>query len=127
MIVLSSTTDTIEIVLGGAVTTSQPQFVGCWRDITTTTYTAGRSVTNTNDTTTVTAIAAPAASTQRVVDHISLYNRDTATVTATIKYDDNGTEYILFKGDLATGEGISYANGMWQRYALPALGVQISV
>lgn len=109
MIILSQTTDKIQVVLGGAVSTNQAQCVASWRDITATpTYTAGRSAANTNSTTDVDLIAAPAASTQRVIDFISVYNADTASVTLTIKYDANGTDYILWKGTLATGETCIY-------------------
>lgn len=112
MIVLSQTTDKIQVVLGGTVATNQAQCVACWRDITATpSYTAGRSVANTNDTTDVDLIAAPAASTQRVIDFFSVYNNDTASITVTVKFDANGTDYILWKGALATGERLEYENG----------------
>ncbi len=112
MIVLSQTTDKIQVVLAGSVSTNQCQCVACWRDITATpTYTAGRSVANTNGTTDVDLIAAPAASTQRVIDYISVYNNDSASVTATLKYDANGTDYILWKGTLTTGQRLEYENG----------------
>lgn len=109
MLILSQTTDKIKVVLGAIVTTSQAQCVASWRDITATpTYTAGRSAANTNSTTDVDLIAAPAASTQRVIDFISVYNNDTASVTLTVKYDASGTDYILYKGMLATGETCIY-------------------
>jgi len=112
MIILSATTDKIQIVLGGAITTNQAQCVASWRDITSTpTYTAGRSLANTNSTTDVDLIAAPAASTQRVIDYIGIYNNDTASITATIKFDANGTDYILWKGTLTTGQLLTYDNG----------------
>lgn len=112
MIVLSQTTDKIQIVLAGTVATNQAQCVACWRDITSTpTYVAGRSVANTNNTTDVDLIAAPASSTQRVIDFLSVFNNDTASITVTIKFDANGTDYIVWKGTLATGERLEYENG----------------
>ena len=112
MIVLSQTTDKIQVVLAGAVTTNQCQCVACWRDITTAgAYTAGRSLANTNSTTDVDLIAAPAASTQRIIDYLSVYNNDTASVTVTVKYDASGTDYILWKGTLTTGQRLEYENG----------------
>jgi len=112
MIVLSQTTDKIQVILGGTVATNQAQCVACWRDITATpTYTAGRSVANTNNTTDVDLIASPAASTQRVIDYIGIYNNDTANITVTLKFDASGTDYILWRGTLATGEHLEYEDG----------------
>jgi len=111
MIVLSETTDKIQVVLGVAVATNECQCVASWRDITTTPrYEAGRSVASTNSTTDVDLIAAPIASTQRMIDYISIYNADTAGVTVTVKYDANGTDYILAKQALATGETLVYTS-----------------
>ena len=118
MIILSETTDNLQVVLGGSVTTNQLQCFSSWRDRTSTTFVAGRTVTNTNNTTDVNIVLAPASSTQRVVDFISIYNNDTVNQTVTIKLDDNGTEYILFKVTLATTERLEYAEGRgWQVFA----------
>lgn len=109
MLILSNTTDKIQVVLAASVATNQPQCVASWRDITATpTYVAGRSVANTNGTTDVDLVASPAASTQRLVDFISVYNADTASVTVTVKYDANGTDRTLYRGVLATGETLTY-------------------
>jgi hypothetical protein len=60
----------------------------------------------------VNIVGSPAASTQRVVDFISIFNRDTVNATVTIKLDANGTEYILFKCTLAAGETLVYQEGV---------------
>jgi hypothetical protein len=111
MIILSETTDNLQVVLGGTVTTNQLKCFTSWRDRTSTTFVAGRTVAVTNNTTDVDLAAAPASSTQRVIDYISVYNDDTVNATVTIKLDANGTEYILFKTTLATGEKIEYHEG----------------
>lgn len=111
MIILSETTDNLQVVLGGSVTTNQLQCFTSWRDRTSTTFVAGRTVTNTNNTTDVTIAAAPASSTQRIIDYISIYNNDTVNQTVTIKMDAGGTEYILFKTTLAPTEKIEYHEG----------------
>lgn len=112
MIVLSQTTDKIQVILDGAVATNQAHCIACWRDITSTpTYTAGRSIANTNNTTDVDLVAAPSASTQRVIDYIGVYNNDTATITLTVKFDASGTDIILWRGSLAKGEHLEYENG----------------
>jgi hypothetical protein len=109
MIVLDTTTDNLQVVLNAAITTNQLQCVSSWRDITTTGYTPGRTVTNTNSTTDVNLVPAPAASTQRVIDTISIYNNDTVVAYVTVKLDANGTERILTRVPLAAGERLEYS------------------
>jgi hypothetical protein len=112
VIILSQTTDKIQVVLTATVATNQLQCVSCWRDITAApTYVAGRSVGNTNNTTDIDLVAAPAASTQRIIDYLSVYNADTATQTVVVKFDANGTDYILWRGEILTGERLEYENG----------------
>lgn len=118
MIVLSATTDAIEAVLGGTVTTNQMQCVSVWRDVTTTDYTPGRTVINTNNTSAVDVVTGPAGSTQRVIDLINIYNNDTVPQRLTISFDANGTEYILWKGSLASGESVQYVDGTgWTKFS----------
>lgn len=112
MLVLINTTDTIKAVLGGSVTTNQPRCMAAYRDITTSLYTPGRDLVNLNNTTAVTIVGAPAASTQRVVDFLSIYNHDTVAQTVTVTFDANGTGYILWKGALGPEERLEYADGV---------------
>ena len=117
MIILTTTTDTLQAVLAGNVTTAQLQSIASYRDITTTSYTPGRHLTTTNNTSDSNIVTSPAASTQRVVDYVSIYNSDTANATVTIKYDANGSEYILFKTTLGVTERLEYTNEKgWQVY-----------
>ncbi len=118
MLVLSQTTDTIQVVLGGAVTTAQLPCVTSWRDITTTAYTPDRTTQTTNNTTPVNIVPAPSASTQRVIDYVNVYNADTVNADVTILYNNNGTTYVLFDATLVTGGRLEYTseNG-WQVYA----------
>jgi hypothetical protein len=111
MIILTETTDNLQLVLGDAVTANQLQCITSWRDITATAYTPGRTVISSNGTTDVNIVGSPAASTQRVIDMISIYNADTVPATVTIKLDANGTEYIIYKQTIANGEFIKYVEG----------------
>lgn len=108
MIILSNTTDSIQVVLGATVATSQLQCVSAWRDITSTSYIAGRTLTNTNNLTDVTVVASPGSNTQRVIDFMSVYNNDTATSIVTIKFDANGTEYPQYMAVLQPNESLVY-------------------
>jgi hypothetical protein len=127
MIVLTETTDKLEAVLRSAVTTNQLRCMSAWRDITATDYTPGRTLINTNSTTDVTVVGSPGASTQRVVDLINIYNHDTVAATVTIKFDANGTEYVLWNGTLAAGETLTYVEGSGWSRSSGTLGYAINV
>lgn len=111
MIILSATTDKLEINLGGAVTTSEARCLASWRDVTTTTYTPGRTLALSSGTSDVDISGSPAASTQRVIDLLNVYNADTVAQTVTITFDANGTEYVLWTGVVPNGETLTYAEG----------------
>ena len=111
MIVLANTTDKIQIVLSGAITTNQLKSVANWRDITATAYSAGRTLASSNDTTDVDIVGAPAASTQRVIDMINIHNSDTVSATVTVKYDASGVEYVLCKKTLNADQILQYHDG----------------
>lgn len=115
MIVLDTTTDNLQIVLDKAITTDQLQCVSSWRDITTSWYTPWRTVMNTNSTTDVNIVPAPWASTQRVIDSVSIYNKDTVIAQVTIKIDANWTEYIITQVALAPNERLEYTEKKWWR------------
>lgn len=118
MLILAATTDTIEVVLGGSSVSPLPIFA-TYRDITTTAYAPGRSAINSNGTTPVVGVAAPAASTQRVIDFINIYNPNAANATVTVRIDLNGTKYVLTAVTLAQGERLVYQEGAgWQVYTI---------
>jgi hypothetical protein len=108
MIILSEITDRLQVVLAGSVTTNQLSCMASWRDVTTTTFTPGRSLVVTNNTTDVNIVSSPTTDTQRIIDFLSIYNADTVNATVTIKLDVNGTDYTLWRGILGTGEMLQY-------------------
>jgi hypothetical protein len=110
MIVLSATTDTFDVVLSGAITTNQLPIYSAYRDITTSAYTADRNQTATNSTTPVNAVGAPAASTQRVVDYMCIWNADTVAATVTARFNANGTTRVLRQVTLQVGEALEYSD-----------------
>jgi hypothetical protein len=112
MIILSATTDKLQAVLGGTVTANQMQCLSFWRDTTTTDFTPGRTLVNTNNTTDIDLVGSPVLGHQITVDFISIYNNDTSNQTLTVKFDANGTEYILWKGVIGTGEKLEYSDKM---------------
>lgn len=111
MIILSAQTDKLEAILGGSVATNQLQCSTFWRDRTSTTFIAGRTLINTNNTTAVDLTGSPDASTQRIVDTITIYNTDTANATVTIRFNANATTYTIYKVTLAPAEMLIYQDG----------------
>ena len=111
MIRLNSTSHVLQLVLGGAVTTSQLDAVVCYSDHTSSAYGGGTQRSQSNDTTDVAICDAPGASTVRDIDYVSIYNADTVSATVTIKVDVSATEHILVKATLDTGERLEYTHG----------------
>lgn len=103
-IVLNTTTKTIKAIMSGAPATTNPDFVVSYADNNSTSFTEGENDGTLNGTSDVTLVSAPASSTRRIIKSISIYNRDTAAVTVTIKYDNNGTQRILAKVTLAVDD-----------------------
>ncbi len=101
--VLDATTKKLQAKIGGAPATTNPDFVAAFADDTGTAFTEGSSVGALNGSTVVDIVAAPAASTRRVVKSVSIFNSDTASVVLTVYYNDNGTQRVIFSGTLAVG------------------------
>lgn len=113
MIVLDTTSKVIQVVLAGAITTNQLRVTSHYDDNTTTAFTPGSNRVATNNTTAVTAVAAPAASTQRNVHQLEVYNADTVSATVTVQaYDGTNTDPIV-RVALATTETLHYGAGQW--------------
>ena len=110
MIILTNTTDNIQVKQSNTLLTSFVKCFASYRDTTSTDITPKRNVVNTQ-TTYLNLVPAPSASTQRIVDYISVYNSDTQSQTITIAFNDNGNLYELFVTTLATGEKIEYQEG----------------
>lgn len=108
MIILTQTTDKIQVILSGAITTNQLQCFASYRDTTTTSITPGRNALVTNNTTAVNLVDSPASSTQRSVEYLNVYNSDTVSATVTILFNDNGTTYELYTGTILPSEKIEY-------------------
>lgn len=110
MIILQDTNDSIEILLGGAITTSQLPYYAAWADTTATTFAAGQSNGTSNGATPVTVVSSPAASTTRTLKFLSVYNADTVPTTLTVRFNDNATTRILTSIVLQTGDRLEYTD-----------------
>jgi hypothetical protein len=116
MLVLDSTLKSITVAMSGAAATTNPDFVVAWSDDTGSAFTEGSTDGALNGTSQVTLVAAPAASTRRLVKTINIQNKDTAAVTLTITYNNNATlrniaKVTLQVGDTYTTDGTTDTNG----------------
>jgi hypothetical protein len=115
MIRLDTTTRKLQLYLGGSVTTNQLQIVVCYSDQTAATYLGGTQLTNSNGGAAVTICNAPASSTIRDIDMISVLNTDTANATVTIDLVDGSTPYNVINVLLAPEDKLTYTHGSaWQ-------------
>lgn len=103
-LILDATTKSITVVLAGAKATNDCGVVSSWADNTGTVFTEGSTDTVTNGTTPVTIVAAPGASTRRIIKSIYIQNADTAPVTATVTYVSAGGSRVVAKVTLAIGD-----------------------
>jgi hypothetical protein len=117
MLVLDQTDRSLVIKLAGAVTTNQLDFTAHYADTTTTTFTPGCNIDDTNDTTEVTLVAAPAASTQRQVKCIIVHNMDTVSATVIIEYADDAVRRRICRETLAANATLRL-EGAWLSTAL---------
>src|SRR6185295_6224783 len=117
MILLTATTDTIEVVTGQTcsvdvhtsymdMSQANPPIVQG--------LTSGRTHKNiTTATTTTGCVPAPAGSITRNVKSINIRNKHaTDSVTVTVQFDQNATDYELHKVTLAAGEALEFIEGI---------------
>lgn len=109
-----ATTKKLQIILGGAVTTTELPFVSTYVDVTTTTYVPGEQDGTSNGGTAVDVVSSPAASTQRRLTFFSIYNADTVSATVTVRYNNNGTTRKLVVAALPVGYTLTYTGDEWQ-------------
>ncbi len=112
--ILKATTETIKVITS---TGADVDYFVSYADLTTEANDS-TSFGKITTATTTTILAAPSASTQRMVLTLSLVNIETSTDTnVTIYIDNSGTTYRVFKGDILRGEQLLYVKGEgWKRY-----------
>jgi hypothetical protein len=110
-------TSKLQAYLDGAPATTNPQVIVNYSDLTASAYAGAPIASNLNGTTPVDIC--PAGIGQRDIDHISVFNLDTAGVTVTVLMDVSGTDYVIAKFDLGIGEYAEYTHGSgWRAFAV---------
>lgn len=110
MIILDTTTKSLEFRLSGAVGATQLPFTSFYVDHTTSAYTPGEADGASNNATAITLVAAPAASTHRSVKTLNIYNADNTTATVTIQLNNNGTIRTLLVVTLSVADTLIYTD-----------------
>ena len=115
MIRLDNINRKLQISLSNVVTTSQLSVNVSYSDKTATDYIGSTQISTTNNTTSVDICIAPAASTTRDIDFLSVYNADTVSATVNIIYNDNAVTSILHKVTLNPTDKLVFVHGSgWQ-------------
>jgi hypothetical protein len=109
-----SSTDKIEVVLSGAITTVQLQCVASYQDVNALGLVIPQSSnqTLTNNTTAVTLVGSPVASTNRQVVQMSVFNADSVAATVTVKKDVSATDYVLVTALLQSGDTLQWSSSL---------------
>lgn len=115
-LVLDTTTKTIQVAMSGAAATANPDFTAAFADNNGTSFVEAASDGALSGSTDVVVVAAPASGFRRIIKKIFIENKDTAAVTITVKYDNNGTQRTIAKvtlqvGDTWTTDGTFDTNG----------------
>lgn len=105
MLLLTSTSDLIQVITGSAVTIDVQ---ASWIDFTASAQTPGRTNTAITTAATTTVVASPAASTQRNVKRLMVRNKSASSCAITIRHTDGTTAVELFKVTLLTKETLSF-------------------
>lgn len=126
--ILDATDKSIKVILSEAHTTTACDIAAAWEDITTTTFTPGATDTTSNGVTAVIAVAAPAASTQRRVKEMTIYNADTVSHVVTVRYVNGASTRLLTKQTISPGQTLQYDTGYgWTVVSTPSLSLLATI
>jgi hypothetical protein len=110
MLNLAATTDKLQVVTS---TAAAIDVHASFADLSGTTVTPGKQNTAISTATTTDIVAAPGASTVRNVKTLHIRNKHaTLSDDITLIYDQNGTDFELFKTTLRVGEQLEYVEGI---------------
>lgn len=107
---LDTTTRKIQIVLSSSVVANQLTICVSYVDMTASATIPAAAVATSNNTTPVDIVGAPAASTQRKVSSVAIYNADTVAATVTVRYNDNATLYTIINITIPSGYTLQFAD-----------------
>jgi hypothetical protein len=103
-LILDATTKTIKVNMSAAAATTNPDFTVSYADNNSTNFVEAANDGVLTGTTDAVVVAAPATGYRRIIKGIFIENKDTAAVTITVKYDNNGTQRTIAKVTLNVGD-----------------------
>jgi hypothetical protein len=106
--ILDSTLKSLQVLLGEPISTANCDVTASFGDYAGALFVPGASDTITNGTTAVTAVAAPGAGMQRLVNELRVFNNDTIAHDITLELNNNGTIRVVEAGTFASGESLVY-------------------
>lgn len=111
MIHLPTTASSLEILLGGAVTTTALPWTANWVDV----LAADQSVSaienddgTVSSTSAQTLVPAPSAGHTRTLQSLTVHNADSVSAVVTIRYNNGSATRILVKVTLSPGDTLEY-------------------
>jgi hypothetical protein len=107
---LTSTTDSIDVVLGATATTNQLHLISSYNNSTASSVTPAKTVTVTNDTTPVNLVPAPSSGDSRQLRYASIFNADTVSATVTVRNNFNGTTRNVISTLLHVNDFMQYTH-----------------
>lgn len=121
--ILNTTSKTIQVIMGQAAVTTEPEYTTAYEDINVAggTFVPAASDGPLNGTSIVTIVASPASSVQRRVKEISIFNADTVTQTFTVQYYDGSNTENIIEASIPTLQTLWYGGGSWQVLPIPGV------
>ena len=104
LIVLDTTSKSLRAVLGAAHTTNPVDFTVTYADSTVTSRTEVTSVAQSNGTTNMEVLGAPASGTERAVKSITIWNNDTVAQTVKVYLRITATDYGFYQDTIDAGD-----------------------
>jgi len=123
MIILDGNTQVLQAVLGGAVSTDQPEFQASYGKLNADSLDSYLTNHGELNSTTDVALVTGVASRQIGIKSIDVFNRDDAQVIVTFKKDISATDRFLYRAVLEVNESAHYESGRgW--YTCNAAGLE---
>lgn len=109
MIILDNTSKTLEVVLGGSITTNQLEFVVSYVDMDSTTFSPQETDGLTNNTVPVTAMSSPGVGFTRQLKFLSIYNNDTVSAEVIVQLNNGTNTRIIGRWQIGVDYSIIYS------------------
>jgi hypothetical protein len=106
--IITGTSDDIELVLGANVATNQLHINASYAIVSSTSITPARVATTSNNTTAVNIVPSPSSGNQHQLKYCNIFNSDSVPATVTIRTNYNGTTRIALSTVLHVNDYIQY-------------------